>query len=252
MMTLKDGLLNLPANENHEKTLVVFGDSFSWGSGLAEYSESQYHWPPVLHRIENYSSWPKNMKFNYGGHIAKSLGFNYMNLSMPGCSNDTISRSIISFIDEIPIQLESSYILIGWTSPYRFEISDPHNKTGFRNMSLLWNLDKSAPKWVQTYMQIYKDFIHSDKISEWNSYKSMIGALSYLKLKNANFLSFYGLNSFSVIDINKKMNSIKEMKEFDIAEYSWDYPNMLFPCLHPNEKLHSMIATELLNIPIKG
>lgn len=248
MKTLKDGLQNLTNNSENKNTLVVVGDSYSWGSGIEKYDESKWSWPPIKYNIEQYSSWPDRMKYNFGGRIAKRFGFDYLNASVPGCSNYTISRIIIRLINEKIIDSETSFVVVGWTASHRYEIPNSNIKSKYLNLSPLWDVKEKSPNWLKNYTDIYNTNIYDVKASQFDSYRLMMASLYHMKFSNFEYLSLYGIDTIDDPAIKEYASALPGHSNFDVAQFCSEYAHMLFPCLHPNEELHDIIADKVLGL----
>jgi hypothetical protein len=88
------------------KTLVAIGCSHTAGAEL--YDELAHH--------------PENKNLSFAKRIADHLGYNYLNLSSNGASNDYIFRTAIEFFTNNIDNINDYVFLIGWTSCYRAEL----------------------------------------------------------------------------------------------------------------------------------
>lgn len=88
------------------KTLVAIGCSHTAGAEL--YDELAHH--------------PENKNLSFAKRIADQLGYNYINLSSNGASNDYIFRTTIEFFTRNIDNINDYVFLIGWTSCYRVEL----------------------------------------------------------------------------------------------------------------------------------
>jgi len=90
-------------------TLVAIGCSHTYGT--------------MLDGIQSSSLF--NLQNNYAALLAKKNNFKYMNLSLPGGSNEYIHRTCIDWFTRIKKKNEDYLVLIGWTSPFRMELRYP-------------------------------------------------------------------------------------------------------------------------------
>lgn len=77
----------------------------------------------------------------FAAKIAKQLGFDYVNLSVSGSSNQFIHRRTIEFLTTYAQSNEDYFYLIGWTSPLRMELRYSENNDYIYN-SLADYVDK--------------------------------------------------------------------------------------------------------------
>jgi hypothetical protein len=95
----------------NKKNLWVFGDSFS----------------VPFKKIENespYISYKGYCPKIYSNIISEELGLNLMDMSMGGCSNQSIVHKYIKNIDLIN---PNDTVIFGWTQPIRFRIGSKRN-----------------------------------------------------------------------------------------------------------------------------
>ncbi len=89
------------------KTKIVgFGDSFVFGSELADNSDGK-------------SSWI--------GQAANQLGVEYETMSVPGCGNENISRQILTYFSNNPG--DNALAVINWTWGARWDFYIPEKET---------------------------------------------------------------------------------------------------------------------------
>jgi hypothetical protein len=88
------------------KTLVAIGCSHTGGAEL--YDGLAHH--------------PENKNLSFAKTIADSLGYNYINLSANGASNDYIFRTTIEFFTKNIENIHNYVFLLGWTSCNRLEL----------------------------------------------------------------------------------------------------------------------------------
>ena len=80
------------------KSIVSFGDSFVFGSELADNNDGSKAWPAL---------------------VAKELGYSYNTSAVPGCGNDHIARQIYTwFSNNSP---ENTLAVINWTWMSRWD-----------------------------------------------------------------------------------------------------------------------------------
>jgi hypothetical protein len=93
------------------KNLWVFGDSFS-----VPFKKIENEHPYVPYK----GYCPKI----YSNIISEELNLNLMDMSMGGCSNQSILHTYIKTIDKIK---SDDIVIIGWTQPIRFRIASKRN-----------------------------------------------------------------------------------------------------------------------------
>jgi hypothetical protein len=94
-----------------KKNLWVFGDSFS-----VPFKKIENEHPYVPYK----GYCPKI----YSDIISEDLDLNLMDMSMGGCSNQSILHTFIKNIDNIKYD---DVVIVGWTQPIRFRIGSKHN-----------------------------------------------------------------------------------------------------------------------------
>lgn len=251
-MTLKQELEKFSVTGTEKKNVIVLGDSFSWGGGLAEFTEKTIPYEYLQH--ENYDNWPYQHKHNYGGLIAKDLGFNYINYSVPGCSNDTIYRNFMHLLEYHRDWLDNGIILIGWTANHRYEISSPDLIRKYRNMAPTWERKLySFNKWVCEYHELYNKHILNTQADDLRSYNHIVSVSAILELYNIKNMQFWAINQFQEdFEIQKRLQSKFKNFCFDInlsAMCHYDIkPADILPCRHPNENGHRIIANRILSV----
>jgi hypothetical protein len=95
----------------NKKNLWVFGDSFS---------------VPFIKMGQDcqYLTYQDIVPKVYSEIISEELDLNLMDMSMGGCSNQSILHTFIKNIDSIK---SDDIVIIGWTQPIRFRIGSKHN-----------------------------------------------------------------------------------------------------------------------------
>jgi hypothetical protein len=95
----------------NKKNLWVFGDSFS-----VPFKKIENEHPYIPYK----GYCPKI----YSNIISEELDLNLMDMSIGGCSNQSILHTFIKNIDDIKYD---DIVVIGWTQPIRFRIGSKHN-----------------------------------------------------------------------------------------------------------------------------
>lgn len=80
--------------------LVIFGDSWAFGSDLEDRENT-----------------------NYASHLKTMLGATeVINMAKPGISNEAIIRQLLSWLATPGALEDDPFIVVGWTSPERAEV----------------------------------------------------------------------------------------------------------------------------------
>jgi hypothetical protein len=145
------------------KRIVSFGDSFTWGTDLADCTQkpltgfSHYTWPALL---------------------AKHLGISYECRALGGASNSNIVRRLIK---RIPALKQTDLIILNWTYIDRWEY---HNGT-----TDLWeSLRPSGTESNEFHKYFYK-YVHSQYWNLYESLKHIMFAHELLRNRGVNYLS---------------------------------------------------------------
>jgi len=252
MQTLRQELEEFSkSNNNLRKLLIVIGDSFSWGTGMAEFTEESVPYDYLL--LEDYEIWPYHMKHNYGGYIAQELGFDYVNYSVPGCSNDTIYRNFMYLLENHSDWLDRAFVLIGWTANHRYEIPSPGILRSYRNMAPTWekNIYRHT-KWVCEYHELYNQHIHCSKADDIRSYNHLVSVTNILENNKIKNLQYWAIKQFQEdFDIKGRCTKFKNISHninlSSICVHNIPAENML-PCKHPDSIGHKIISDQILNV----
>lgn len=154
------------------KKIVSFGDSFVFGSELADNSDGSKSWV---------------------GQIARNLGTAYRTFAVPGCGNDYIARQIYSYFSSAPV--ENTLAVINWTWASRWDFYIVKHETWITLgptcvPEKLQNFVDQTQS--QRIVDFYKDYANSS--ITWNKFRNlqtMYAVQSYLKSRNITAVETY-------------------------------------------------------------
>lgn len=167
--------------------IVSFGDSFIWGSELANNDSGNQAWP---------------------GLIAKELGVEYATMANPGCGNDEITRQILTYFSSNPAA--NTLAVINWTWAFRWDF--------YLVEQLAWvtlgplcvpsklgrYLDSDS---AQTLIDTYSKYVGNSILwNRWRALQTIYTAQNYLK-------------SIGVPSIQTYMDTDMFDKKFHAPEY---------------------------------
>lgn len=241
-------------------TLVVIGDSYSWGTGLKDAILRTVGLKSVKLLYSDYQNWPYNLQHNFGGLLCKEHGLNYLNLAQPGCSNETIFRKAMKFISvdykRYDIDLNKTLIFIGWTGAHRREFYSADDFThGYWNMSPQWTL-KNGPKWAQNFVDVYANHMFSDYHDDAREFAFHVAIQNALENKDILFRQMRGLSSQPANKFQSSLDSSEIDRQtflhYDDREYNLSFfarPHEVDVNYedHPNELGHRLIFNHLNN-----
>lgn len=134
----------------------------------------------------------------FAGLIAKELGMEFVNLAIPGASNDRIFRTSVEYIVD---HKEESFWLIGWTERSRHEwyFAPYQEHIGLAHWSMF---DERPTQMFRATVQMilheayYTKGWYSDNQSDWLKWSTHIHNLqAVFKLRNIPFFMFDTLDS---------------------------------------------------------
>ena len=257
------------------KKIVGFGDSFVFGSELANNNDGQLSWL---------------------GQAARQLNVEYETYAVPGCGNENISRQILTYFSNNPI--EDTLAVINWTWCVRWDFflkeadcwitlgptcvpGKLEHLIGEKKATELiafycthaeqsesWNVFRSlqsvyaVQSWlrhlgvasVQTYMDISMiDYIPSNRVEHYLAYKDQLWPTVTTEQELLNLpgyildevnKDFYGQSAPEYVNALQKL--VKPYLEtFEGQTFlDWSYHNN-FPVtklLHPLEQAHQVAA----------
>lgn len=224
--------------------LVAGGDSFVWGTELADVT---------------FANWSKN---TYSALLAQNAGLEYVCAARPGNSNDAIARMTIAECERQNLLGEKILVIVSWTFITRYEflfnyaINSPISPWASIN---LWGGDKPA---VAEFSKMFFKHVGSNTThQQYNSLQATILLQTYLKQKNIPYLFTMSDNNscsryMEIVDSN--VESLRNLIDWDnwyffppgntIHEttdprgfYQWAAEEKydIGPRLHPLEEAHA-------------
>lgn len=111
-----------------------------------------------------------NRKNCFAAIVAKQLGYNFYNLSVPGASNQFIHRKIVEFITTHKKETEDYLFLIGWTSSERMELRY-FNDTDYEYISLA---DFHDPKYFPFTSGVDTNLIQDERMRKLQKFSDIL------------------------------------------------------------------------------
>lgn len=251
MTTLLTSLTTFNQQNNRPKTLVIIGDSFCWGAGIGKEFDGSFPTKQDC-RIDDYDHWPANAQGNFAGQIAHDFGMNLINYAMPGCSNDTIFRNFMRFLEECEDILDDCFVMLFWTHNARYEIPDESVNHKFRNLAPQWNKNKKEhTPWVVDYHNLYNEHIWSQKYDDTKSFNYLKATALMLKqLQIHNISSWTILHYEDEFGIEEKASKLGLNFDAQVCEIMKVVVDMeeIYPCKHPMPSGHRKIADALYQV----
>ena len=185
---------------NGKNTLVVFGDSNVWGAEMPNCPEMQRDFKSIVYNPNNIKIWPHHIRRSFSGVLAERHNMQILNLSIPGCSNDTIFRRINKFLQGYyPVDLNDCFVMIFWTSVERREFysyySEQFGADGqgrYFNYSPVWaDLYKAGIK--KKFNKIYSRFVFSEEFDITKTFNYIYSLNAILSYKGIDFVQGYSL-----------------------------------------------------------
>lgn len=220
--------------------LIAFGCSHTYGMGLEDSFVKEELFKP--HTNPSKHAWP-NL-------LAKKLGYECINLSIPGGSNLEILYSIMEFKFHA-----DDKVVVGWTSPLRDIILYPEKN--IRIAPFLINKQFAKKQLEALVSNLYPEIeaaelrkinkkyyeVHSEDDMHTRSWLHQYTAGCYLKSKDINFLfaSAWGWKSpqITVESFIKLDNFLDDLYNRQLLDYAND--NM-----HMGPKAHNIFADDVL------
>jgi hypothetical protein len=217
-----------------KKKIVTFGDSFIFGSELADNHNGRKAWP---------------------GLIANELGLEYETRAVPGCGNENIARQVLEYFSNN--NKHDVLAVINWTWAIRYDF--------YLMPSELWitlgptcvprKLDSFVPvSEAERIIGFYQDYL--GKSTTWDRYRSlmpMYATQQYLSTNNITNIQNY--MDYSMFDTEfHAPDYIQELQNLTkIQMTDWDGMNFLDWCKsknfdittigwHPLEQAHAAAA----------
>jgi len=154
------------------KKIVGFGDSFVWGTELANNTDGSQSWI---------------------AQAAKNLGCNYSTSAVPGCGNDHIARQVYSYFANNTAQDTLAVINWTWASRWDFYIVEHEQWITLGPTCVPEKLqDLVSQTEAEDLIEFYKHRANSS--IRWNKFRNlqtMFAVQTYLKSKNIACVQTY-------------------------------------------------------------
>tara|TARA_Y100000385_G_C13063572_1_gene625583 strand:+ start:271 stop:1020 length:750 start_codon:yes stop_codon:yes gene_type:complete len=237
---------------NNKNILVVFGDSNVWGAEMPNCPNMQKDFKSIVYDPNNIETWPYHIRYSFSGVLAERHNMQILNLSIPGCSNDTIFRRINKFLQGYyPVDLNDCFVMIFWTSPERREFYSRYVGEGrYFNYSPVWShLYKESIK--KKFHKIYSRFVFSEEFDITKTFNYIYSSNALLSHKNIEFVQGFSLFKDEIFDLvteHKLPNFLHYQNDsiHTIAAKAADHgscPNPYqYEGSHPTELGHTVIA----------
>jgi hypothetical protein len=125
-----------------------------------------------------------------------------LNLSIPGCSNDTLFRRVNRFLQgRYPVDLNKCFVMIFWTSIERREFyhSDGYGNGWYFNYSPTWGHIYTDIK--KKFHKIYSRFVFSATHDLTRTFNYIYSLNSLLSHKGIDFVQGYSLFKDEISDL---------------------------------------------------
>lgn len=205
-----------------EKTLLVIGDSWTWGSELKDLSlpSEVSEFNPVNTQYRDTHIWP--------WYLNQKLQFNKLvNLAIPACSNDSIQRNLLWWLSEtgrLNNNNDDLFVVIGFTSPERKDFYVVDERIGVDDWRTFWPARpmKYFSEEANTFGELYRNYFSSVQESTYRYLNTILYLQMILKQCNINYLMFQGFydhgkltvktwkDNFFLDKIFNRRNSIRE------------------------------------------
>jgi hypothetical protein len=156
----------------NKKKIVSFGDSFVFGSELANNVNGDQGWI---------------------GLAANQLGVDYQTLSVPGCGNENISRQVLEYFSSN--STENVLAVINWTWGARWDFYVPRIEQ-WTTLGLSCVPSKLAPlvglDEATRVLEFYNKYPgHSTLWDKWRTLQTIYGTQQYLKSLGVTVIQTY-------------------------------------------------------------
>jgi len=236
---------------NDKKTLVVFGDSNVWGAELPNCPDRQSAFNSIVYNPIDIDKWPHHIRYSFSGVLAERHNMQILNLSIPGCSNDTIFRRVNKFLQgHYPVDLNKCFVMIFWTSIERREFFhlDGYGNGWYFNYSPTWGHIYTDIK--KKFHKIYSRFVFFEKFDTTKTFNYIYSLNALLSYKGVDFVQGYSLFKDEISDLVIEHNLPNFISNTQIdsvhgiaAESRLPHPNLYqYEGSHPTELGHALIA----------
>lgn len=237
-----------------EKVLLFVGCSHAAGAEMDGSFESDY-----------------NRKNSFGNLLADHLGYRAINLGSAGCTNSTIARSVIEWVEKhYDPSVMDLFVLTAWTESTRIEIpaqnpiwyheadryADFTSKTYhyYHRVNLGLTEADGFPSDILTYQKFMAE---NETFLQIYSANLVLQLQYFLKEKNINYLMCNTMHMFDKNDyINFYLKQIDQNRYIDAFQndkvFYWYYRNNGYEnpkaqYWHHNEIPHKLYAEKLFN-----
>jgi hypothetical protein len=183
------------------RRLLAFGDSFTWGTDLAD-SIDEMNIPDSLTHSRDHSILRLNESSPYGeidhdhkqktsfacyskqtwpALLAEYFKFTYRCYAVPGGSNQTITRNLLQYL---PFINDTDVIIINWTYISRWDFVDANEL----RVTTKWKTIRPGNNNKSEFEKFYSTYIQSELWDKWNSLKELLMAINLLKTKKIKFI----------------------------------------------------------------
>jgi hypothetical protein len=237
-----------------EKIFLVPGCSHASGAEIDGSMESRY-----------------NRENSFGGLLAKKFDYKLVSIASNGSTNQTISRSIIEWVENnYDEELMSVFVLIPWTEYTRLEIptddpvwyaevdtsADWHSKVNqnFYRLNLGLDVYEGLPKEYKSHQRFISE---NESIFQIMSCNTILQMQYYLESKNIDYLM---VNTMTVIERNKHtqfyidrinhkkyIHATDQDESFYIKYKNLGHINSKAQYWHHGQEPHSLYAEQLAN-----
>lgn len=216
------------------KKIVSFGDSFIFGSELANNYKGQAAWP---------------------GLIARDLGLDYETRAVPGCGNENIARQVLEYFSENDHKETLAVINWTWAIRYDFYMLPAESWVTLGPTCVPRKLDNIVPtSEAERVIGFYQDYLGASTV--WDRFRSLMpiyATQQYLESKNISNVQTY--MDYDIFDTEfHAPNYIQELQKLTRPSMQdWEGMNFLDWCKsknfeitepgwHPLEQAHQEAA----------
>lgn len=199
--------------------LLVAGDSFTYGHNLKD---------------RHLNSWPNV--------LIKRLGYQLIDNSKPGVSNQYIINSVLDTLQKEKIE----NVIIGFTDISRYELFQ-NNDT----VQVVPNRKIVQTDVVEQYDQLYLKNFYNELYLLKNFINQVMMLESFLKIKKINYVFFNAFGNRKILLRNYKEVKLDSLTSTTFLGWPYDDMNTLtenfdrLPCGHPNIDAHIFWADML-------
>lgn len=226
-------------NNFENKTLLVAGDSWTYGSEIRDpkIAKSVFDWDKENDEYRLPRIWPNK--------LAKMMNIgNLVNLSYPAASNDRIIRHTVGWLTQYYLHpgkdTSNLLVIVGLTSPERkdFYYKSEDNKGYWMTLWPMWKHDHLRAE-INEFSELYTTYFYNQEEST-NRYIHQIFYLqSLFRNYNINFLLFQAFYQKKDMVIQNWLDS-PYIRNYNGQpdQYIW---NLIDPIrfMHKDEKIHS-------------